>query len=161
METIPFSYAYVAPGLLHCLCLCLGLCLCHSVNHNGLGIKHGLIYKTRTVAGYKYGLRTTVRVYTDRSKLILISKWETSYKWEQTIAYVRALRSIHLFSPLLEGGRFPSAGTNCSCSENKWVSLGKTGHTWKNRSHVEKWSHLKKWVTVGKVCDIWKMSPTS
>ena len=26
------------------------------------------------------------------------------YKWEQTLSYVRTLRSIHLFSPLLEGG---------------------------------------------------------
>jgi len=28
------------------------------------------------------------------------------YKWEQTISYVHALQSIHLFSHLLEGGQF-------------------------------------------------------
>jgi len=28
------------------------------------------------------------------------------YKWEQTLSYVRALRSIHLFLPLLKGDQF-------------------------------------------------------
>ena len=38
----------------------------------------------------------------------------------------------------------------------KWVTLGKMGHTWKNGSHLEKLVTLEKWVTVRKMGHTWK-----
>ena len=37
----------------------------------------------------------------------------------------------------------------------KWVTLGKRGHTWKNRSHLEKMVKLQKQVALGKMGHTW------
>ena len=63
--------------------------------HYRLDITHGLRYKTRTADYMRHSDYSPWFILTSRNIT------EYMYKREQTLSYPRALRSVHLFSPLL------------------------------------------------------------